>query len=123
MVSKELLDKIKKEVLIEHDKIRKNPKSYVKILEENLKHFKDGGNVFKKPGQKVGIVTEEGPNAVNECIQYLKKASSIDGITNSEELSKAAQDHANDIGPKGQTGHIHHSPNLVYQFLSSFFAA
>lgn len=97
-------EKLKKELIEEHNNVRKNPKSFVPYLEQHLKYFK--GNVLYKPGE-IGLVTNEGPNAVQECIDYLKAAkANPNGIEFSEPLSKAAQDHANDIGPKGLVSHV-----------------
>lgn len=87
----------------EHNKIRTNPKSYVPVLEQYLKYFQ--GNVFKKPGEKIGIQTNEGKAAVQECISFLKKQKAEDALILDDELSKAAQDHVDDIGPQGITGH------------------
>ena len=87
----------------EHSNIRQNPQNYIPILEKNLKYFK--GDVFKKPGQNVGLQTQEGPEAVRECIEFLKNQSPMGGLTLDDELSKASQDHADDIGPNGICGH------------------
>ena len=95
---------LKKELIIEHNNIRKNPKSYIPHLEEHLKYFK--GNVLYKPGE-IGLVTQEGPSAIKECIKFLNSEKpNPNGIEISEPLSKAAQDHANDIGPKGLISHV-----------------
>lgn len=95
-------EKLKKEVFIENNNLRKNPSSFIPALQEHLKLFK--GKVYTKPGE-IGIVTQEGTKAVEEAIAFLKKQKPITGLEYSDLLGKAAQDHANDIGPKGSTSH------------------
>ncbi len=95
-------NKLKKEILEEHNRVRADPKSYVPILKKILTYFK--GDVIYKPGQ-VGIQTEEGQKVYNECIKFLEKQKPLGALTMNDNLSLAAQDHANDIGPKGMTDH------------------
>ena len=87
----------------EHNIIRKNPKAYIPHLEKHLTYFK--GNVMYKPGTKIGIQTNEGKAAYDECIKFLKNQKALGEVTFDEKLSRASQDHADDIGPKGMTGH------------------
>lgn len=58
-----------------------------------------------RPGQEA-FETEEGVSAVRECINKLKSAAASPALVWVAELAKAAQDHINDIGPKGMTGHF-----------------
>jgi uncharacterized protein YkwD len=92
-----------REIVEEHNKIRKNPKSYIPYLEEHMKQFK--GDVRYIPGSKVGLQTNEGKAAYEECINFLKKQSPLGELKFDDHLSRASQDHADDIGPKGITGH------------------
>lgn len=98
------LNVLKKEIFDEHNRIRKNPKAYIPLLEKQLEYFK--GNVMYKPDDPVGIMTQEGPAAFKECIKFLKSQAPVKELTLNISLSRAAQDHANDIGPKGLTDHI-----------------
>lgn len=68
-----------------------------------LKHF--DGMVMRKPGQRVGLRTNEGPAGVKELIAYLKKAKPIKPIIWDDNIAKAAKDHVLDTGPSGHTGH------------------
>ena len=103
MTSKSVnFNKLKQEILDEHNKLRANPQSFIPILENHLKYFK--GDVFTKPGE-IGIQTNEGKPAVTEAINFLKKAKVLGKIEMNDNLSKATTDHVNDIGPKGETGH------------------
>ena len=49
--------------------------------------------------------TIEGINAVEEAIRFLSVQKSVPKLNYSEELSKAAKDHANDIGEHNLHGH------------------
>src|SRR5688572_4750182 len=89
-------------VLAVHNQVRKSPQSLIPKLEDMLKFF--DGNVFKKPG-KIPLRTQEGPNAVRECIEFLRKASPVDTLVFDDGMTKACQDHVNDIGPKGSVSH------------------
>jgi hypothetical protein len=53
-----------KELLIQINKVRKFPRSYVPFLEDHLEHFK--GNVLYLTNE--GLQTEEGPKAYKEAI-------------------------------------------------------
>ena len=51
-------------------------------------------------------MTQEGPAAYREVIEYLKSAKPITKpLAWSQELANACRDHCNDTGPKGITGH------------------
>jgi uncharacterized protein YkwD len=96
-------EQLKKDVAKEHSKIRKNPKSYIPLLEKVIKYFK--GKVIYKPGETAGLITNEGKSAYEECIQFLKVQKPVGELIYDEELSRAAQDHADDIGPAGICDH------------------
>lgn len=89
-------------VFIEHNKIRRNPDSYIPILEKYIQMFK--GDVLYKP-KEIPIQTHEGPAAYQEAIEYLKNQKPIDELIFDERLKKAAEDHVKDIGPKGLLSH------------------
>jgi len=50
-------------------------------------------------------MTQEGPSAYSELIQFLKTAKSLDPLEHNADLSRASWDHVADIGPRGITGH------------------
>ncbi len=104
-------NKLKQEILDEHNRVRKDPKSYVPILKKILTYFK--GDVIYKPGTQVGIQTEEGQKVYQETIRFLEKQKPINLVTLNENLSRAAQDHVLDIGPKGLTDHDGSDGNSV----------
>lgn len=86
----------------EHNKLRKSPQSFIPDLEATLKLFK--GQVLHRPGE-IALMTNEGPSAITDCISFLKSASPLAPFSLVQELAQAAQDHADDIGPKGIVGH------------------
>jgi len=94
--------KLVKDVFEAQNKARTNPASFIPKVQETLKFFK--GNTIWRPGQ-IGLTTNEGPNAVNELIAFLKAQKPLEPFAWNEEMSMSAQDHASDIGPKGITGH------------------
>lgn len=81
-----------------HNNIRQNPQLLIPDLEEMLTKF--DGNLLKRDA-KVTLRTKEGESAVKEAIEYLKKQSPVPPLKWSEDVSKAANDHTKDIGPKG----------------------
>jgi uncharacterized protein YkwD len=103
MRSAKELDRIRKEVERETNKIRTNPKSYIPILEQYLQWF--DGNVLDKPDSEAGIETQEGPSAYKEAIQFLKTQKPIDALIYDTEVAKASEEYAIEIGRLGTTDH------------------
>lgn len=89
-------------VLFELNSCRSNPSKYSSKLSNTLKYYK--GKIFEKPGYPA-YETEEGPENVQACIKYLKSVRPAAPLEWSEGLSKAAQAHVDDLGPKGLSGH------------------
>jgi len=96
------MESFNRSVLKELNEARTGPSSYAEKVRNQLSYYR--GSVIHKPNQ-IPIQTQEGQQAVMECIQYLKKAQRAPELELSSILSRAAQDHCNDIGPKGITGH------------------
>ena len=99
MRSAKELERIRKEVERETNKIRTNPKSYIPILEQYLEWF--DGNVLDKPDSEAGIETQEGPSAYREAIQFLKVQKPIDALIYDSEVAKASEEYAIEIGRLG----------------------
>jgi len=93
---------VDREVFEEHNNVRKNPKSYVPLLEEMLTKFE--GNLLKRDA-KVTLRTKEGESAVREAIDFLKKQPPVAPLRWCDPVSKAADDHTRDIGAKGLIQH------------------
>ena len=94
---------IEKDVILEMNKVRTNPKKYAELyIQPRLRYF--SGNNYSVPGQ-ITIVTQEGATAVNGCITALNRANSVGILTPERGLSLAAKDHVTDQSRTGQTGH------------------
>lgn len=93
---------LSKSILTEHNRIRQDPQSYIPILKQYLKYFK--GDVIYKP-KEVPVQTYEGPAVYEEAIAFLKKQKPVEALTFDERITKAAEDHVRDIGPKGLLSH------------------
>jgi uncharacterized protein YkwD len=82
--------------------MRSNPARYAEHLERRLKYFE--GKLFRLPNA-VPLVTNEGSSAVREAIKILRSTPPLPLLKHSPGLTKAAQDHVRDQGPRGLTNH------------------
>lgn len=96
------LSKLELAVLEELNLARMYPQTYAKLLEDYRATFE--GNVAKRQG-KNSIATNEGTAAVDEAIRALKAQSPLDALRPSQGMSRAAKDHAKDIGGRGAISH------------------
>jgi hypothetical protein len=85
-----------------HNDLRKNPQSFIIKLKESLNYFRD--KIFHPPGEDP-IQTYEGPEAIDDAIQFLKKQKPVNELEYNENIALACKDHVNDIGIKGLTTH------------------
>ena len=85
-----------------HNKIREDPKSFIIKLKKWAKKFR-GKTLFLL--NENPLETFEGINAVEEAIRFLSVQKSVPKLVCSEALSKAALDHAMDIGENNLHGH------------------
>jgi len=94
---------IEKDVILEMNKVRNNPRKYAELyIRPRLRYF--NGRNYSVPGQ-ITMVTQEGAAAVNACITALNRAGSVSALTPERGLSRAAKDHATDQSRTGQIGH------------------
>jgi uncharacterized protein YkwD len=97
------LSPLEKDVILEMNKVRANPKKYAELyIQPTLRFFE--GNLYKRPGEII-LQTKEGKKAVEECIKVLSKAKGVSILTPESGLSRAAKDHTADQGSTGQVGH------------------
>lgn len=75
--------------------LRKNPSGYAEKILSYKNYFK--GNVFKIPGQKIEIVTEEGFAAYEEAIQFLKSNKPSKELIPSKALGRIANDYIEEL--------------------------
>ena len=95
-----VLDKIKKEVIFETNRIRTNPKAYIPILERYLENFDD--NILTRPDKNECIETQEGPKAYKEAIEFLKNQKPIYEMEFDEEVSKVAEEYSKILSNSGE---------------------
>jgi uncharacterized protein YkwD len=97
------MDRNEMAVLEELNLARTNPSEYARYLADHKRDYRGyyvvviGGRRFR---------TTEGLSAVDEAIAFLQMASPLPPLSASRPLTLAARDHANDLGPKGLTGHV-----------------
>lgn len=84
------------------NQVRKNPRSFIPILAKMARSFR--GKRLYLPGQ-IPIITQEGPSAVTEAIEVLKQTQPLAGCRTSRAMSRAARDHALDLGHNGTASH------------------
>ena len=90
------------DIFQEHNKLRKDPKSYIEKLTKAENYYKD--KIFRHPNE-FPIESYEGVEGIKNAIEFLKNQEPVKELIYSEPLSKSAFDHANDIGSKGLFGH------------------
>ena len=95
-------DELSQEIFTEQNRVRVDPSSYIEKLERAKNFFRD--KIFRHPAE-IPIETYEGVEGITNAIEFLKNQESLPELQYSEELSKAAKDHANDIGSKGLSSH------------------
>ena len=95
-------EKLAEQLFISHNKIREDPKSFIIKLKKWSKKFRDKTLFLLNENP---METFEGVNAVEEAIRFLSVQKSVPKLSYSAELSKAAKDHAMDIGENNLHGH------------------
>lgn len=96
-------DSLVQSIVTESNRIRADPTCYIPLLEEYMTYFKED-NIIHKPNTNP-IETYEGINAYQAAIKFLKKQKPLSTLTFDDRLAKAANDHVNDLGPKGLFSH------------------
>eukprot|EP00941_MAST-03F_sp_MAST-3F-sp1_P000293 g293.t1 len=93
------------DVAAAYNKVRRDPMSFVALIEEKLKYLSDDGRHFKFPGSDVLIVCKEGRAVYEEASAFLKAQAPVPELTTSYGMTLAARDHCLDQGSKGLCGH------------------
>ena len=94
-------------VILEMNKVRTNPKRYAQeVVAAMKKRFVDSESpliYLKDDGRR--IMTNEGVKAIDECVQELMRAKPVGMIYPSKGVWRASRDHAKDQASTGATGH------------------
>jgi uncharacterized protein YkwD len=90
-------------ILEETNLLRKDPRGYAQKLIQLRPSYR--GKLIHREGQ-ASILTQEGVAALDEAIAVLKRAPKrLPRLAHAEGLSRAAADHARDLGRTGALGH------------------
>jgi uncharacterized protein YkwD len=92
-----------REVVIEINMMRRDPARYAQKYLVPLRAYYQG-RLFNYPG-KTAMMTNEGVEALDECIRELQRAKPEPGLSPRKGLSMAAREHVRDQGPTGAIGH------------------
>ena len=97
------LSEVEKDVILEMNKARDNPKKYAELyIQPRLKNY--SGRNYSVPG-KITRITQEGAAAVNNCISSMSRMQSVGLLVPELGMSLAAKDHVQDQGRTRNTGH------------------
>ena len=92
-----------KEIIEEINKLRADPNSYIKKVEEYVQYFT--GNVLKLPDLNIKIQTQEGATPYLEAIEFLKTKEKRNPYITSKALCEIAQEIVDKI-IESETGEI-----------------
>jgi uncharacterized protein YkwD len=94
---------LEEELLAEVNRLRADPPAWA----GNLRWYRSlfDGQLVRAPGE-IALQTQEGPGAVDEAIRFLERAEPLPPLRRSPGMSRAAAEHAADLGESGQTGHL-----------------
>ncbi len=94
---------LEKEIILEINKLRSDPVRYAEDFIEPLAKKYDRRVLYYPDDQP--MLTQEGVNALFECVRDLKRQKPLPIVYPSEGLTLAARDHVNDQSKSGRTGH------------------
>ena len=95
-------NELAKKLFIAQNKIRKDPKSFISKLKQWETKFRNNTLFLLNENP---LQTHEGVQGVEEAIRFLTVLKPVPELIYNEELSKAAKDHAKDIGENSLAGH------------------
>lgn len=82
------------------NKYRAAPREFARVLEKLKTYLDPGTNILSEPG-KIQIQMVEGEKVFDEAIHFLRNLKPLKPLIWEESLAKSAQEHVDDIGPKG----------------------
>ncbi|HZL10014.1 MAG TPA: CAP domain-containing protein [Prolixibacteraceae bacterium] len=98
------LNQLERDVILELNKVRSNPKRFAEEYMEELRTAFEG-KIYIYPGQG-RVKSQEGILPLEECIKILKKTAPLPILKPAEGLAKAAAELMKDQQKHGGTGHI-----------------
>ncbi|XGB44049.1 MAG: CAP domain-containing protein [Nodosilinea sp. LVE1205-7] len=95
---------LERDILVEQNRVRQNPASYIPLLEARLASMDSQGYITNGCGPNCRIITQEGQGAVREAIAALARQAAVAPLKSSVAVAQAAQAHAQDQA-QGRVGH------------------
>ena len=96
--------KLQDDIFLELNKLRKNPQSYIPLIESQMNTIKYNNVLFRNESP-LRIQTFEGKSAYEDAINFLEQQQPVNPLKLDKRLCLAALDLVNDIGPKGLVSH------------------
>ncbi|WP_296014543.1 CAP domain-containing protein [uncultured Treponema sp.] len=117
------LSDFEKNVILEMNKARTNPKQYADLyIVPRLKNF--DGNIYIEKGtgnsQGKRFLTREGAAVVKECIEYMYKQTPRSPLRPSKGLTKAAKEHAESQVLTNEFGHTRTDGTNPFQNMGKY---
>lgn len=108
------MDEIEKDIILEMNMARSNPKKYAEMyIEPRIKKFKGktyGGN----------LLTFEGADVVKECVKFMNGHKPLPALSPSKGLTRAAKDHADTQSLTDQIGHTGTDGSAPFQRMKRY---
>ena len=117
------LDDFEKNVILEMNKARTNPKQYADLyIVPRLENFDGNLYIEKETGnsQDRMILTREGAAVVKECIEYMYKQTPRSPLRPSKGLTKAAKEHAESQVLTKEFGHTRADGTTPFQNMGKY---
>ncbi len=110
---------LERAVALELNRMRENPAVYGGRILRTYRHFYDGLWV-RTPGSYFTLQTREGTSAVDEAMEEIGGFGRLHGLWLSPGLSRAARDHARDIGAHGSLDHFGSQNTTPHERMSRY---
>jgi hypothetical protein len=91
-------------IVEELNRMRADPARYADAVDARRRWFIDA-RVYRPPGDPVGVLTLEGPDAVREAAEALRRVQPMKPIASSPRLTAAAMQLAREQSASGAIGH------------------
>jgi len=112
------LSQSEQDLLNEINQARAYPQVYAGYLEKLKPQFK--GKLYTRAGQETGVETQEGWDAVDDAIKFMRAAKPVAPLNTSQGLCLAAISHVKDQSATGATGHSGSDNTMIEQRVKPF---